>query len=258
MAEAVRLEVSEQVAIIRIDRPPVNALSRSVIAELAAVAAETVASGAGAAVIWGGERVFSAGADIAELRSLPAEELLAFADSIQAAFRTVAELPMVTIAAMCGYAVGGGCELALAADFRFAAESARVGQPEVLLGLIPGAGGTQRLPRLVGPGRAKDLILSGRILPAPEAASIGLVDELHPAGEVLDAALRAARRYAGASRPAIRGAKRAIDRGFDLPLAQALEMETAEFLPLFDTDEWRTASQTFVEKRRARNPPPGA
>ena len=151
------------------------------------------------------------------------------------------------VAAITGYALGGGLELALCADFRVAGESAKVGQPEILLGVIPGAGGTQRLPRLIGPARAKDIIFTGRFVGAEEALAIGLVDQVVPDAEVYDAALALVKRYASGPALALRAAKQAIDDGLDVDLATGLEIERLNFAGLFATEDQRTGMRSFIE-----------
>jgi enoyl-CoA hydratase/carnithine racemase len=151
------------------------------------------------------------------------------------------------VAAITGYALGGGLELALCADFRVAGQSARVGQPEILLGVIPGAGGTQRLPRLVGPSRAKDIVFTGRFVSAAEALAIGLVDKVVPDADVYQAALELVARYAGGPAIALRAAKQAIDEGLDVDLDTGLEIERLNFAGLFATEDQRTGMRSFIE-----------
>jgi len=179
MGDLVRLDVDDGVGTIRLDRPPMNAINGDLRVDLMAVAAEAVRrDDVGAVVLYGGEKVFAAGADVKMMAGLGPEDVKPVIAELQEAFNLVEAIPKVTIAAITGYALGGGCELALCADLRFAAEDARIGQPEILLGIIPGAGGTQRLPRLVGPSRAKDLIFSGRQVDANEAQTMGLADRV--------------------------------------------------------------------------------
>jgi enoyl-CoA hydratase/carnithine racemase len=163
----------------------------------------------------------------------------------------VARIPQPTIAAVTGYALGGGCELALCADLRIVADDAKLGQPEILLGIIPGAGGTQRLPRLVGVARAKELIFTGRQVDAAEALSIGLANQVVPAADVLDAAQQLARRLAGGPALALRAAKEAIDHGLDTDLATGLDIERVRFAALFATDDQSIGMSAFMEKRPA-------
>ena len=159
----------------------------------------------------------------------------------------VAAIPKPVVAAITGYALGGGLELALAADFRIAGEGARVGQPEIQLGIIPGAGGTQRLARLVGPARAKDLIFTGRMVKAAEAHAIGLVDQVVPDAEVYQAAVGMMKRYASGPALALRAAKQAIDSGLGVDLATGLEIERVQFAALFGTEDQRAGMRSFLE-----------
>ena len=189
MGEFVRVESADGIATIRLDRPKMNALNAQVQDEIAAAAAQVSADDAvRAVIIYGGERVFAAGADIKEMAALGYPAMAVRSAALQASFTAVADIPKPVVAAVTGYALGGGLELALCADFRVLGESAKVGQPEILLGIIPGAGGTQRLPRLIGPARAKDLIFSGRHVAAAEALAIGLADRVVPDAEVYQAA----------------------------------------------------------------------
>ena len=167
--------------------------------------------------------------------------------ALQAAFTVIARIPKPTVAAITGYALGGGCELALSCDFRVAGENAKLGQPEVLLGIIPGAGGTQRLSRLVGPSRAKDIIFSGRFVSAEEALRIGLVDEVVAPDDVYAAARRRAERYVGGPAYAIRAAKEAVDRGLEVDLGTGLEIERMQFASLFATRDREIGMASFVE-----------
>jgi len=167
---------------------------------------------------------------------------------LQEVFNGVEDLPVVTIAAVTGYALGGGCELALCADFRFAAEDARIGQPEILLGIVPGAGGTQRLPRLIGPARAKDLIYSGRQVGAEDALAIGLVDRVVAPEKVYEEAVRAARDYARGPRVALRAAKTAINWGGRVDLRTGVAIEREVFSGLFTTEDQKEGMRSFIEK----------
>jgi enoyl-CoA hydratase/carnithine racemase len=248
VGEFVRLDISDRVATVRLNRPPVNALSRAMLIEL-----DEVVGAVGddpdvrAVVLYGGERVFAAGADINELqRDYP--RILRRAEQLSTVCTVVARLPKPVIAAVTGYAVGGGCELALSADFRISAEDARWGQPEILLGIIPGAGGTQRLPRLIGSARAKDLIFSGRMIDAAEARRIGLVDTIVPAGDVLETAHQMAARYVSLPPLALQAAKTAIDAGFEIDLASGLRLETQLFRSLFATEDARIGVESFLRQ----------
>jgi len=246
--EFVRLEVEDGVGTIRLDRPKMNAISFQVQAELRAVADEAAdRDDVKAVVVYGGERLFAAGNDVKEMADLSFADMVARRDSVQAAVTAVARIPKPVVAAVTGYALGGGCELALAADIRIAAEDATLGQPEVLLGLIPGAGGTQRLARLVGPSRAKDLIFTGRFVKADEALSIGLVDRVVPSADVYTEAVAWARQFTGAASYAIRAAKEAIDQGLGVDLATGLEIEQVRFAAVFGTEDARIGMASFVE-----------
>ncbi|MBV9446875.1 MAG: enoyl-CoA hydratase/isomerase family protein [Streptosporangiaceae bacterium] len=247
MAEFIRLEVADGIGTIRLDRPPVNALNDALVAELA----EAAASAAGdsevrAVIIYGGEKVFAAGADIKEMAQAGYVAMSSRAGGLQSALGTVAAIGKPVVAAITGYALGGGLELALAADFRVAGQSARVGQPEILLGVIPGAGGTQRLPRLIGPSRAKDLVFSGRMVDAAEALSIGLVDRVVPDDAVYSAAVDMVSRYVTGPAVALRAAKQAIDRGLEVDLATGLEIERIHFAALFATEDQREGMSSFI------------
>ena len=248
MAEFVRLEVAGGVATLRLDRPKMNALNVVVQEEIRAAAVEaSERDDVRAVVIYGGERVFAAGADIKEMAQMSYTEMVDRSGPLQSALSAVAAIPKPTVAAVTGYALGGGCELALCADIRIAADNATLGQPEILLGIIPGAGGTQRLSRLVGPAKAKDIIFTGRFVPAEEALRIGLVDRVVPAGEVYDAALEWARQFAAGPAYALRAAKEAVDSGLEADLATGLEIERVQFAALFATQDRATGMSSFVE-----------
>lgn len=248
-AEFVRLEVDPErrIGTIRLDRPPMNAISNQVWHELELAANEAAErDDVGAVLVHGGPKVFAAGADIRDFPNWRFQDVADTGNLLQRSMDTLARLPLVTIAVINGYALGGGCEIALACDFRYAAEDAKLGQPEILLGLMPGAGGTQRLPRLVGVSRAKELILSGRMVDMAEAQRIGLVDLVAPADEVLERATEAAARFAAAPY-ALRLAKQAIDDGMELPLDQALRLETALFAGCFATEDAGRGIESFLE-----------
>jgi enoyl-CoA hydratase/carnithine racemase len=248
MTEFVRLEIDQAVAVIRLDRPPMNALNSQLQDEIAAAAAQVSADQEiRAVIIYGGERVFAAGADIKEMAEATYSQMAADTRRLQDAFTAVAKIPKPVVAAITGYALGGGLELALCADFRVAGDSARVGQPEILLGVIPGAGGTQRLPRLVGPARAKDIVFTGRFVGAAEALAIGLVDRVVPDADVYQAARDLVDRYAGGPAIALRAAKQAIDEGLDVDLDSGLEIERLNFAGLFATEDQRTGMRSFIE-----------
>ena len=248
MGDFVRLENDQAVAVIRLHRPPMNALNVQVQDEIAAAAAQVSADQEiRAVIIYGGERVFAAGADIKEMAEATYSQMAADTRRLQDAFTAVAKIPKPVVAAITGYALGGGLELALCADFRVAGESARVGQPEILLGVIPGAGGTQRLPRLVGPARAKDIVYTGRFVGAAEALAIGLVDRVVPDADVYQAARDLVDRYVGGPAVALRAAKQAIDEGLEVDLDSGLEIERLNFAGLFATEDQRTGMRSFIE-----------
>jgi enoyl-CoA hydratase/carnithine racemase len=247
--EFVHLEVdaATRVGTIRMDRPPMNAISHQVWREIESAASEAAErDDVGAVVVWGGSKVFAAGADIKQMPDWGYQEVHAAGQVLQRSLDVLARIPKVTIAAIAGYALGGGCEVALACDFRFAADNAKLGQPEILLGLIPGAGGTQRLPRLIGLSRAKDLIFSGRMVDMVEAERIGLVDRVCPVDDLYDTAAAAAASYA-AGPFALRLAKRAIEDGTELPLDQALRLERSLFAECFGTEDGHIGIASFLE-----------
>jgi enoyl-CoA hydratase/carnithine racemase len=235
-----------KVAVLRVDRPRANALSLELLGELAAEIEALTADLPGAVVITGTDRVFSAGADVTEFggTARAAEVTQVFANVLAA----IAGLPRATLAAIAGYALGGGLELALACDFRVVAEGARLGQPEIQLGIIPGGGGTQRLARLIGPARAKDLVLTGRHVSAEEARGIGLADRVFAEDEFFEQALRFASTLAQGATVAQALAKRAIDEGLELPLADGLVLERQLFVRAFETQDAETGVRSFLEK----------
>jgi enoyl-CoA hydratase/carnithine racemase len=249
MGEFVHVEVEEGVATIRLDRPPMNAINEDLTRDLEEAATEAAhRDDVGAVVVWGGEKVFAAGADVKMMVDMSPNEVKPMITNLQEVFSMVEEIPKVTIAAINGYALGGGCELAMCADLRFVAEDSRIGQPEILLGIIPGAGGTQRLPRLIGPARAKDLIFSGRHVEAGEALRIGLADRVYPAEEVYPRAVGEARRYARGPRYALRAAKAAINQGARGDFRSGMLLEAMLFANLFSTEDQKTGMRSFLEK----------
>jgi enoyl-CoA hydratase/carnithine racemase len=249
MGEFVRLEVEDGVATIRLDRPPMNAINEELTGDLQTAASEAARrDDVGAVVIWGGEKIFAAGADVKMMLPMTPREVKPMIATLQEVFNQVEEIPKITIAAVNGYALGGGCELAMCADFRFAADDARLGQPEILLGIIPGAGGTQRLPRLVGVARAKDLIYSGRHVKAEEAKAIGLVDQVFPAGEVYSRAVETARKYATGPLAALRAAKVAVNWGARGDFRAGIVLERELFADLFSTEDQKTGMQSLLDE----------
>lgn len=199
-------------------------------------------------IVYGGEKVFAAGADIKQMQAMSYTDMVDRSAALQASLTAVARIPKPTVAAITGYALGGGCELALCCDFRVAGDNAKLGQPEILLGVIPGAGGTQRLARLIGPARAKDLIYTGRFVDSAEALAIGLVDEVVGADDVYVAARRRVERYVGGPAYALRAAKEAVDRGLETDLNTGLEIERMLFAGLFATRDREIGMSSFVEK----------
>jgi enoyl-CoA hydratase/carnithine racemase len=249
MGELVRLEVEDGVGTIRLDRPPMNAINEDLTRDLYEVALEAGRrDDVGAVVLYGGEQVFAAGADVKAMAPMSPGAIRPMIQGLQEVFNAVEDIPVVTIAALTGYALGGGCELAMCADFRYAHPEAKVGQPEILLGIIPGAGGTQRLPRLVGPARAKDIIYSGRQLDAEEALGIGLVDKV--SDDPYADAVETARRYAGGPRVALRAAKVSVNWGSRTDLRTGLAIEREAFCDLFATENQKEGMGAFVEKRK--------
>jgi enoyl-CoA hydratase/carnithine racemase len=203
-------------------------------------------------VVYGGEKVFAAGADITEFTSTTYQQMSLRAGALSGAFDAIAKIEKPVVAAITGYALGGGCELALACDWRVVAEDAKLGQPEIKLGLIPGAGGTQRLARLIGPAKAKDLVFSGRMVAADEALRIGLADRVVPAAQVYDAAVELVRPYVNGPALALRAAKAAIDGGLGMDLASGLAWESQLFAGLFATDDRVEGTTAFVQKRKPK------
>ncbi|BBC29340.1 Enoyl-CoA hydratase [Streptomyces graminofaciens] len=250
---SVHLEVAEGVGTIRLDRPPMNALDIATQDRLRELAAEvTDRDDIRAVIVYGGEKVFAAGADIKEMELLDHAEMVRRSRPLQEAFTGIARIPKPVVAAVTGYALGGGCELALCADYRIAADDARLGQPEILLGLIPGAGGTQRLSRLVGPSKAKDLVFTGRMVKADEALRIGLVDLVVPAAEVYERAHAWAAQLAKGPALALRAAKESIDQGRETDIDTGLTIERNWFAGLFATEDRERGMRSFAEEGPGR------
>src|SRR6516225_9423737 len=248
MGEFVTLETDGGIGTIRLNRPPVNALNDQLTAELAdaARAAEGMDE-VRAVIIYGGEKAFAGGADIKQMAEASYPAAATWSGRLHATMSLFARIGKPVVAAITGYALGGGLELALAADFRVVGESARLGQPEIQLGIIPGAGGTQRLARLVGPARAKDMVFTGRNVKAAEALAIGLVDQVVPDAEVYQAAVGMVQRYVNGPALALRAAKQAIDAGLGVDLATGLEIERVQFAALFGTEDQRAGMRSFLE-----------
>jgi enoyl-CoA hydratase/carnithine racemase len=246
--EFVTLQVEDGVGTIRLDRPKMNAIDEQLHWEVRAAAQEAAErADVRAVVLYGGERVFAAGADIKQMSALDGATMATWGYELTTSFTAVAEIPKPVIAAITGYALGGGYELALCADFRVVGASAKIGQPEILLGVIPGAGGTQRLARLVGPAKAKDIVFTGRHVGAEEALEIGMADAVVPDDEVYPTAVAMARKFAAGPPLALAAAKRAIDHGLNMSLGEGLALESRLFAELFDTEDQTTGMRSFLE-----------
>jgi enoyl-CoA hydratase/carnithine racemase len=250
MGEFVRIDRDGAVATIRLDRPPANALARAVGEELGDAARSLATDDAvRAVVVWGGERIFAAGADIKAMAGYGPNEIRPDVAPLEGACRDLEAMPKPVVAAITGYALGGGCEVALACDVRIAGEGARLGLPEIGLGVIPGAGGTQRLPRLVGLARARDLVMSGRHVTAAEALEMRLVDEVVPDDVVYATALERARTFASGPTRAYAAAKRALLASAG-DLSAGLDVEREAFVSLFETSDQKEGMAAFLDKRQ--------
>jgi len=253
MGGYVRLEVDDGVGTIRIDRPPANAIDLELATELqSAIREADTRSDVGAIVLWGGPQIFAAGADIKAMATWGPDEVRPSVDALGAACDLLEMIGTVSIAAVHGYALGGGCELALACDLRYLAEDAVIGQPEIAIGVIPGAGGTQRLVRAVGPGRTRELVYFGRQLPAAEALSLGLAERVVPSDDLYETAVADAGRLARGPRHALAAAKTAIAAAIDTPGPAGIHAEREAFLALFGTPDQREGMAAFLEKREPR------
>jgi enoyl-CoA hydratase len=256
MTEYSTLLVSELDGILKIvvNRPDkLNALNRTVLDELsAAVRAASRSDGPRACVLTGaGDRAFVAGADIAEMSTMTAAQAKAFSDAGHAVCAAIEEAPCPFIAAVHGFALGGGCELALACDFIYASEKARFGQPEVNLGIMPGFGGTQRLARRIGPGRARELVYTGDQVTADQALAMGLANAVVPPAELQERVLGVAKKIAGRAPLAIGASKRVILRGLESDLVIGCELEAQAFSALFGSEDQKDGMRAFLEKRSA-------
>lgn len=250
--ELVSYTTEGAVGVVELNRPPVNALSTQLVEDIDEAVGRAAEPDIRAVVITGRPH-FAAGADINLFKGAHRSGAKALEDlRIGAVARRMEQLAKPVIAAVFGYALGGGCELAMGADFRYLAEDAKVGQPEIRLGIIPGAGGTQRLPRLVGINRARELVYTGRHVGAEEALAIGLADKVFPADELLAAAISDANRYAAGPSVALAKAKQAINEGWGHPIDEALAVEAAAFDEAFASDDAREGVSAFLEKRKAR------
>ncbi len=245
--ELVKLERRDEgVAVVTLNNPKVNALSRELLARLDQIALELAESPPGSVILTGGERIFAAGADISEFGG--AAEAAAITEDFHRALDAIADIPRMVIAAVSGYALGGGCELALACDYRIAGERAVFGQPEILLGIIPGGGGTQRLARAVGASRAKELCLTGRQVKAEEALRIGLVDEVVANDQLHERALALAAELATGASVAQSLTKQAIDQGLSMTLADGLLLERRLFTEVFHSEDSRIGVRSFLSE----------
>ena len=252
--ETIALQVSDRVATITVNRPDkLNALNDRVIAELGEAIDQVVSdANVGGVILTGAGRAFVAGADISELEAHGPVSAKRLAQTGQEVFGRFESSPKPVIAAVNGFALGGGCELAMACHIRIASEFAKFGQPEVKLGLIPGYGGTQRLPRLVGRGRALQLLLTGEMIDAQEAYRVGLVNRVVPAAELLPAANEMMRAILANAPLAIANVIEVVNRGYDATLDDALTLEATAFGLLAATDDKREGTRAFLEKRAAR------
>ncbi len=251
MSQLVRLEVTDGVGTIRLDNPPRNSIDVRFANELHQAALNASRrDDIRALVVWGGERIFSAGGDIELMSGRSVESIRPVISALGDALVALEAVPKVVIAAINGMCFGGGCEIALAADFRYAAETALLGQPEIRFGIMPGAGATQRLQRLIGVSAAKDLIFSGRRVKAREALALGLVDRVLAAENVYLAAVEAAARYAQGPIAAIGAAKLAIDAGIGRSPADGLDLERDLVCALFATEDQEEGMGAFLASRR--------
>ncbi|MCY7297795.1 MAG: enoyl-CoA hydratase/isomerase family protein [Ilumatobacteraceae bacterium] len=246
MGELVLVERRDDgVAVVTLNNPKVNALSKALLTELHAAAVDLTEDPPGAVVITGGPRLLAAGADISEFGG--ADEARAIGEGFHRTLDAVAAIPRFVIAAVSGYALGGGCELALACDYRIVSERAVFGQPEVLLGIIPGGGGTQRLPRVVGASRAKEMMITGRQVKAEEALRIGLADEMVAGDDLMDRAVGLAAEVAKGAAQAQALIKRAVDAGVETDLASGLALELDLFEAVFRTTDSQVGVASFLE-----------
>ena len=250
MAAYVKLEVDDGVGVVQLDRPPANAIDLQLATELGAALDELSGrDDVGAVVLWGGARIFAAGADIKAMAEWGPDQVRPSVDALGAACDLLESMPKVTIAAVNGFALGGGLELALGADLRFLGDDATVGQPEITIGVIPGAGGTQQLTHVAGPSHARDLVFTGRLVKADEALALGIADRVVPAAEALPAAVEAASRFANGPREALAAAKAAIREAIAHPGPEGAARERQLFLSLFGTPGQREGMRAFLDKR---------
>ena len=250
--EYIKLTAEGNVGVLTINRPAaLNALNDQVIRELNEALDSIDLDTVRCLVVTGeGQKAFVAGADIGQMRGLTKKEGVAFGKLGNDVFRKLETLPIPTIAAVCGFALGGGCELAMSCDIRLCSDTAVFGQPEVGLGITPGFGGTQRMARLIGMGRAKELLYTARKVKAPEALAIGLVQGVYPVEQLMEEALKMAGRIAGNAPIAVRATKKAVNDGLQVDIDRAIEIEEALFGSCFETEDQQNAMGAFVEKRK--------
>ncbi len=248
----VKAQQEGQILILTLDRPEaLNALNAQVLDDLSAALDAVDVNAVRCLIFTGaGDRAFAAGADIAAMANMEPDEAAAFSRRGNDLFRRIETYPLPTIAAVNGYALGGGCELSMACDMRLCSEDAVFGQPEVTLGITPGFGGTQRLMRLIGMGKAKELIFSARTVKAPEALSMGLVNAVYPQSELLPAAKKLAERISRNAPIAVRACKAAMNEGIDLPMDQAVDAEVREFSACFETEDQKRGMNAFLNKQK--------
>ena len=250
--EVIQLNKENGVATITLNRPPMNPLNSQIFRELAQAADELQADASVEAVIitGAGDKAFAAGADISEMMNLTPIEAYTFCQGSRTAFEKIENMGKPVIAAINGMALGGGCELALCCDFRLAADTAKFGQPEINLGIIPGAGGTQRLTRLIGAAKTKELIFLGDVYDALAAERLGLVNKLFPAESLMEEAQKLAERLASKPAVAMKMAKAAINTGVNMDITTALTLEIQNFVIAFTSDDCKEGIGAFVEKRK--------
>lgn len=247
MGEFVQLDVDGAIGTIRLARPPMNALNKQMQEEIRACAKEAAErADIRAVIVYGGAKVFAAGADIKEMAAMSYVDMATRARGLSSSLTAVADIPKPTVAAITGYALGGGYELALCCDRRIVGDNVKVGQPEILLGIVPGAGGTQRLARLVGPSKAKDIIYTGRFVDAGEALVLGMVDQVVAPDDVYSAARAWSEQFSTGAAQALAAAKKAIDGGLDGDLRSGLNLESELFAALFATEDRTAGMESFL------------
>lgn len=250
--ETIQLNIENGVATITLNRPPMNPLNSQIFRELALAADELQADASVKAVIitGAGDKAFAAGADVSEMINFTPIEAYAFCQGSRTAFEKIENIGKPVIAAINGMALGGGCELALCCDFRLAADNAKFGQPEINLGIIPGGGGTQRLTRLIGTAKTKELIFLGDVFDAAAAEKIGLVNKVVPAESLMEEARKLAEKLASKPAVAMKMAKAAINNGLNMDITKALTLEIQNFIITFTSDDCKEGIGAFVEKRK--------